>query len=817
MAQKLGFFLGRQAGATFSVAAGFGPQANTFNRSVTLTLANPANWQIRAVCTGKLAFNWLGASYTIRIEPGIEAVVADASGILANGFEPVSAFVITGVADIDPGFLSLDFQRFRSTGAVYDEFRRQYGADATLEEYKVWLLQRSLPHTSLLPMDVGTTIARPSATITFAVETTQPTRDYLGEANVCDPAFFWKQVLGRNELKAEDVALANEVLAALPARRIIEIRDEYNAPVSDAPGAPGTGSADHVGKVSLTLADGTVVSGAQLIRGCHALPGAGDGAVSVGITYAPLAAGTHNSFVVWDSFGRSSSWSSKTISVPGAPHHVVVYGIAPAHWLAEQFAKSGDFTAGFPATAGQARRELERYSTGNRASALIDGPEYFSDLSGTLASIDLADSSHFVHFAGWSFYNNLVIVANYPELAGTDYDNKYGTAYLKFVQDNAQQTLRQFITRYRDRLIIQFYDPDALLFPDQDTEADSLEEHLETLNIPRRWLRDEKVADAGAIHMKVITARGQQGLIGYCGGIDLWPSRLTGPGHSTANGETWAEHDVQVKVLGPAASELDLVLHQRWADVRRAALLADDPFQPPAKAASVGGPHIVQVARTLPDDADMGPFSPGEYSFAVNGDNTIYRTVERAIAAARQYIYVEDQYFRDRSLIPLFAAAIRRVKFVVVVIPYANWTADPMPGEMDPRNLAVTLRNQVGSAIFDEKVRFCHLATGNREIYVHTKVQIVDDVFVSCGSANLDRNGLAVDLARDASQECNVMVVDETVTGSGTREFARDLRMRLWAHHFNRPKQSFVDPLKSYKEFWSPKKAKHNVRFFPIP
>jgi phosphatidylserine/phosphatidylglycerophosphate/cardiolipin synthase-like enzyme len=56
-----------------------------------------------------------------------------------------------------------------------------------------------------------------------------------------------------------------------------------------------------------------------------------------------------------------------------------------------------------------------------------------------------------------------------------------------------------------------------------------------------------------------------------------------------------------------------------------------------------------------------------------------------------------------------------------------------------------------------------------RQIYVHSKLMIVDDRWITVGSANLDKNGL-----RDSS-ELNL--------GITSTRLARDLRTSLWKEH----------------------------------
>jgi len=65
-------------------------------------------------------------------------------------------------------------------------------------------------------------------------------------------------------------------------------------------------------------------------------------------------------------------------------------------------------------------------------------------------------------------------------------------------------------------------------------------------------------------------------------------------------------------------------------------------------------------------------------------------------------------------------------------------------------------------------------------IYVHAKVVIVDDVFVSIGTANLNRRGMYHD------GEVNAFTIPRTLLAPGDNP-ARALRTQLWAEHLGLP------------------------------
>ena len=69
------------------------------------------------------------------------------------------------------------------------------------------------------------------------------------------------------------------------------------------------------------------------------------------------------------------------------------------------------------------------------------------------------------------------------------------------------------------------------------------------------------------------------------------------------------------------------------------------------------------------------------------------------------------------------------------------------------------------------KAHICTLAAEGawKEVYIHSKLTVIDDVFTFIGSANLNTRSMQVDSELGVITEC--------------RQVARDLRQTLWAHH----------------------------------
>jgi phosphatidylserine/phosphatidylglycerophosphate/cardiolipin synthase-like enzyme len=203
-------------------------------------------------------------------------------------------------------------------------------------------------------------------------------------------------------------------------------------------------------------------------------------------------------------------------------------------------------------------------------------------------------------------------------------------------------------------------------------------------------------------------------VVGYLGGIDMNVNRLDSPGH---HGRRWrppqqlaatpsahAYHDVHARVTGPAAAEVALTFALRWAfDSARENRPAGappprtDPAFPTPEPDDTGevppqpARHLVQIGRSgfLPNPAggtDPLPWSP-------QGETTISDAILNAIGSAREYIYIEDQYFtpHDAYVRALLDASARRPGLrLLIVIPTES---DQIFGDVRRRQLFERLRD----------------------------------------------------------------------------------------------------------------------------
>jgi phosphatidylserine/phosphatidylglycerophosphate/cardiolipin synthase-like enzyme len=168
----------------------------------------------------------------------------------------------------------------------------------------------------------------------------------------------------------------------------------------------------------------------------------------------------------------------------------------------------------------------------------------------------------------------------------------------------------------------------------------------------------------GIYHQKMSIVRtSSTAHIGWCGGIDCNPDRLDTVDHLAKS----PYHDLHTRIEGSAVHDLALTFEQRWRQDGD----GSSAFPVP-DASTLGAPgrDIVQIARTYFAPALSAP--ERAFSFAPNGDRTVADTMLAALGAARETIYVEDQYlvppksYRDTIVAKV---ANREIRQLIIVTP----------------------------------------------------------------------------------------------------------------------------------------------------
>ena len=246
--------------------------------------------------------------------------------------------------------------------------------------------------------------------------------------------------------------------------------------------------------------------------------------------------------------------------------------------------------------------------------------------------------------------------------------------------------------------------------------------------------------------------------VAFAGGTDLTleaGDRFDSTQHPARAQLGW--HDAAARIEGPAVADVAEHFRFRWREVTGETL-------PPSDVAPEAGATEVQVVRTVPD---------GIYDGLTRGDFRILESYLAAFRSARKLIYLENQFLWSPEVVAILADKLRRppnddFRLVAVLPANPNNGADESRGQVSAlvdadggagRFLACTLYARSG-ALADP-------------IYVHAKIGIVDDAWLTVGSANLNEHSLFNDT------EMNVVAHDDGL--------ARETRLRLWAEHLELP------------------------------
>jgi phosphatidylserine/phosphatidylglycerophosphate/cardiolipin synthase-like enzyme len=274
-------------------------------------------------------------------------------------------------------------------------------------------------------------------------------------------------------------------------------------------------------------------------------------------------------------------------------------------------------------------------------------------------------------------------------------------------------------------------------------------------------------------HEKTIVIDDELAFVGGIDMTDLAGDRFDISAHPARRRLGW--HDVATRLRGPAVGDVAEHFATRWSEVTGERLAVSSP--------PVAGPSTVQVVRTVAE---------GMYDSIPRGDFRILESYLRALRSARELIYLENQFLWSPEIVEVLVAKLRdppsdALRVVVVLPRRANNGQDDTRGQLGRliaaddgagRLLAATLRSRTGSR--------------TDPLYVHAKVGIVDDRWLTVGSANLNAHSLMNDT------EMNV------VTDDG--ELARDTRERLWAEHLELSRDDIRDrtPRELIDELWIP-------------
>ena len=205
-------------------------------------------------------------------------------------------------------------------------------------------------------------------------------------------------------------------------------------------------------------------------------------------------------------------------------------------------------------------------------------------------------------------------------------------------------------------------------------------------------------------HRKLLIVDGRTAFLGginissvYSGG-----SSSQGMPPRPAGSLAWRDTDLQLE--GPVVAELQKLFLAAWVAQKGEPLAAKDYFPPPERT----GSDVVRAIGSSPDDA----FS------------LIYATLLSAIGSAETSVYLTNAYFApDPQLLATLEAAVGRGVDVTLILPSQtdSW-----------------LVFHAGRGYYEQLLRAGVKIYERRGVILHSKTALVDGVWATVGSTNLD-------------------------------------------------------------------------------
>lgn len=516
----------------------------------------------------------------------------------------------------------------------------------------------------------------------------------------------------------------------------------------------------------------------------------------------------------------------------------------------------------------------------------------------------ITNAKHMIYITGWSVYTEISLVrdSRRPKPGG---DITIG----ELLKKKASEGVRVLMLVWDDRTSVDLLKKDGLMAThDEETENFFSGTDVHCVLCPRNpddggsIIQDLQISTMFTHHQKIVVVDSEmpsggsekRRIVSFVGGIDLCDGRYDSPFHSlfrtldTAHHDDFHQpnftgasiekggprepwHDIHSRLEGPIAWDVLFNFEQRWRKQGGKDLLVqlrelDDIIIPPSPVMFPDDQETwnVQLFRSIDGGAAFGfPETPEEAARAglVSGkDNIIDRSIQdayiNAIRRAKDFIYIENQYFLGSSynwsqedgikvedvgalhVIPRelsmkisnkIAAGERFTVYVVVPMwPEGIPESGSVQAILDWQRRTMTMMyKDIVRALRDKGLEedpreyltfFC---LGNREvkksgeyepsqkpdpdtdyiraqearrfmIYVHAKMMIVDDEYIIIGSANINQRSM--DGARDSEIAMGAYQPYHIAGRQPARGQVHGFRMALWYEHLGMLDDSFSHP-----------------------
>ena len=227
-------------------------------------------------------------------------------------------------------------------------------------------------------------------------------------------------------------------------------------------------------------------------------------------------------------------------------------------------------------------------------------------------------------------------------------------------------------------------------------------------------------------HRKLLVIDGRKGFTGGVGIADFWR------GNASAS-DQW--RDTHYQVDGPTVAQMQAAFMDNWMKTHATVLHGNEYFP----LIETQGPHRCQMFKSSP----------------MEGSESARLMYLLSITAAEKSILVGNAYFVPDDLVTeTLIAAVRRGVAVEILVPGA---------QLDSKLVRGASRQRWGRLLKNGVKVFKYQPT-----MFHRKVMIIDDLWVSVGSANFDNRSFRL------NDEANLNVFDGNFALEESAAFSRD-------------------------------------------
>lgn len=399
-----------------------------------------------------------------------------------------------------------------------------------------------------------------------------------------------------------------------------------------------------------------------------------------------------------------------------------------------------------------------RIARASEASVIVDAADYYHHIRSAMIAAQKR-----IFIVGWDFDTRIALD---PDAHGQG--ETLGRFFLNLARDRPEREID--ILKWNFGALKQFTRPAAVVW---------LARWWKTKAIDFRF--DSSHPPGCSHHQKIVVIDDN---LAACGGIDISSSRWDtsehkdrDPRRTGPDGKPYMPwHDATMMMRGPVAAQLAELGRERWSTATKAKLKPIEPCEDdwPTDLAVMFRDVDIAIARTRAAYDDLPE---------VREIETLYLDM---IAAARRFIYFENQYFTSAKIGAAIAARMAEPDppEIVMVMPR---TADGWLERQAMDAARLKLVAAIGAKDKGNRFRVYVPVTKKRtDIYVHAKIAVVDDRLLRVGSSNLNNRSQGLD------SECDVIMDAALAANAETPSVITGLRHRLLAEHLDCSPEKFA-------------------------